>query len=150
METERELGLRHGGETTGKVRLLVADDNPHVLEEIRNLLAPDFDVVKTVTDGRSLIKAAEELRPDVIVTDIRMPQPGGIEAARAILAGGFCRAIVALSIYRDSLLAEMVFEAGLLGYVIKEAAGDDLIRAIDLALRGKRFASADLHVTPPE
>jgi DNA-binding NarL/FixJ family response regulator len=126
------------------VRLLLADDHPGIIEETRSLLAADFDVIGTASDGIDLIKAAEDLHPDVVVTDIRMPRLSGIEASRRILDRRLCLAIIALSVHRDRQFVDMALEAGMLGYVLKETAGEDLARAIRLALDGKRFISAGI------
>ncbi len=124
-----------------RMRLLVADDHPEILEEIRNLLTVDFDVIGTACDGMSLLKAAEDLRPDIVVTDIGMPSLSGIQASRKILDSHLCKAVVALTIYKDPQLVRTAFDAGITGYVLKESAGDELIQAIRFALQGRRFVS---------
>lgn len=128
-----------------RVRLILADNHPDVLEETRNLLERDFDVVGTAGNGMELIEAVRQFQPDVVVTDIRMPRMSGIEATRRILDQQLCKAIVALSMYRDPQFVKMAFEAGVNGYVLKERAGEDLARAIQLALDGEQFVSAGIH-----
>ena len=85
-------------------RLLLADDYSELLEEIQQLVAIQFDVVGTAGDGLTLVKMAEALKPDLVVTDIRMPGLSGIEAARAILQQKTCKAVVLLTMYDDSRL----------------------------------------------
>jgi DNA-binding NarL/FixJ family response regulator len=122
-------------------RLLLADDYSELLEEIQQLVAIQFDVVGTAGDGLTLVKMAEALKPDVVVTDIRMPGLSGIDAARAILQRKTCKAVVVLTMYDDSRLIKSALDAGILGYVLKATAGEELIPAIEEALQGGVFVS---------
>ena len=70
-----------------RARVILADDHPGVVEDLRAVLEPEFEVVATVGDGNALVAAAETLAPDVIVTDIAMPNFNGIAAAARSLAG---------------------------------------------------------------
>ena len=124
-----------------KVRLLLSDDHPELLRDIQLLLSAEFDVVGAVADGSSLVKMAEALRPDVVVSDIRMPGLNGIEAARIILGRKHCKAVVILTMYDDSGLIRNAMEAGALAYVLKVNAGEELIPAIEEALHGRKFIS---------
>jgi DNA-binding NarL/FixJ family response regulator len=124
-----------------KRRLLLADDHPELLGEIQELVATQFDVIGTAGDGLTLVKMAEALEPDVVVTDIRMPGLSGIDAACAILQQKTCKAVVLLTMYNDSRLVKSALDAGILGYVLKVAAGEDLIPAIEAALLGAVFVS---------
>ena len=78
------------GEAVKKIRVLLADDHPIVLEGLKNLLEPEFELVGTVEDGKALVREAERLRPHVIVADISMPLLNGIEAARQIKQTNTC------------------------------------------------------------
>lgn len=138
------------GGSGGRLRVLLADDHYDVLEETRTLLARDFEVVGAVTDGVSLIRAAEQLQPDLVVTDIRMPNLDGIEASRSLLQRQLCKAVVALSVYRDRQFVDMAFEAGVSGYVLKETAGEELVSAIRAALSGGTFVSPGIDMEDPE
>lgn len=124
------------------MRVLVADDNDDVLRDIRDLLEPEFDVIGTVGDGNSLVSAAEEFKPDVIIADISMPDLSGIEAAAKILEINPDSRIVLLTAHNDSALVDEGMAVGALGYVIKLNAGEDLARAINEAVRGRRFLSS--------
>jgi DNA-binding NarL/FixJ family response regulator len=124
-----------------RVRLLLADDHPDILEEISNLLSPEFDVIGTAADGIELVLSAQELRPDVVVTDIRMPRLSGIEASRRLLDLQLCKAVVVLTMYRSPEFVKMALDAGIGGYVLKETAGEDLVHAIRSALQGRPFIS---------
>jgi len=124
-----------------KRRLLLADDHTELLEEIQQLVATHFDVVGTAGDGVTLVKMAKALQPDVVVTDIRMPELSGIDAACIILQEKACKAIVLLTMYDDSSLIRSALDVGILGYVLKATAGEELIPAIEQALKGGVFVS---------
>jgi DNA-binding NarL/FixJ family response regulator len=127
-----------------KLRVLVAEDNSTVLQETRNLLRDEFELVAAVENGLRLIAAAEEFKPDIVVTDINMPELNGIEAGRQILALGCCKNIVVLSVSNSPEIVRLAFEAGIRGYVLKENAGEELISAIYATARGKVFRSSGI------
>jgi two-component system, NarL family, response regulator NreC len=129
-----------------QIRVLIADDHADVLDDIRDLLEPDFDVVGAVGDGQKLLKAVEDLKPDVIVTDISMPELNGIEASRRIIEKYPDSKIVLLTMHNDPALIEQGFAAGALGYVLKVKANIDLAQAIYQALEGKRFPAPAVKV----
>jgi DNA-binding NarL/FixJ family response regulator len=122
-------------------RLLLADDHADTAALLRGLLQPEFEVVAEVHDGLALVLAAEQLSPDVIVSDISMPGLDGIAAASLILRRRPSARIVFVTVHSDPLLMERSFEAGALGYVRKCAAGEELVDAVRSALRGERHAS---------
>jgi DNA-binding NarL/FixJ family response regulator len=124
-----------------QARLLLADDHKETAELLCGLLHHDFDVVARVGDGRALVVAFEALDPDVIVSDISMPGLNGIQAAAAILRVNPAARIVLVTVHCDPVLAARSLDAGVLGYVPKGAAGDELIPAVYAALRGERHIS---------
>ncbi len=124
-----------------RARVLLADDHAGNTALLRRLLRADFDVVGDVADGPSLVAAAERLAPDVIVTDIGMPVMGGIEAARRILAANCHARIVFVTVHTEPEIVREGLAAGALGYVLKLAAGDELVPAIYAALRGERHVT---------
>ena len=126
-------------------RLLLADDHKETAELLRGLLEQEFDVIAQVQDGFALLSAVERLSPDVIVSDISMPGLDGISAATQIVRRNPAARIVFVTVHCDPLLAERGFEAGALGYVMKRAAGDELILAVRSALRGERHVSRGLY-----
>lgn len=124
-----------------RTRVLLADDSPAVLAGVKRLLEPEFEVVGTVADGFSLLKAAGKLRPDVLIVDIMMPGLSGLEAVRQLKkrrAGG--KAIV-LTVLQDPALAEEARTAGAMGYVVKASADRDLVDAIREVLAGHFYVS---------
>jgi DNA-binding NarL/FixJ family response regulator len=127
--------------------LLLADDHPQTAMLLRRLLLSEFDVLALVTDGRELISQAERLSPDVIVSDITMPGLDGIAAADEILRKNPHARVVFVTVHGDPVLVERGLSAGALGYVLKAAAGEDLIPAVHAALRGDRHVSRTLQVS---
>jgi DNA-binding NarL/FixJ family response regulator len=122
-------------------RVLLADDHPAVAEDLRAVLDAEFDVIATVGDGYGLVAAADTLTPDVIVTDIAMPGLDGIAAAGEILQRNPRARIVFVTVHNDAELVEKAFATGVLGYVLKLTAGDELVPATHAALRGERYVS---------
>jgi DNA-binding NarL/FixJ family response regulator len=125
-------------------RLLLADDHSETRALLLGLLQPEFDVIAQVQDGQALVNRAEELSPDVIVTDISMPGLDGISAASAILRKRPASRIVFVTVHSDLCLVKIGLATGALGYVLKLAAGDDLVPAVLAALRGERHVSCAL------
>ncbi len=132
-----------------RLRVLLADDNDTLLDEVRAILEPKFDVVGEVGDGQALLEAARRLTPDVLVVDISMPGVSGIEAARKLQQKSSRSKIVFLTAHHEPALVEIAFEAGGMGYVLKTSAAEDLLPAIDEALGGRRYVSPLLRVETP-
>jgi DNA-binding NarL/FixJ family response regulator len=126
-------------------RLLLADDHTETRRQLRALLEPEFEVVAEVPDGEALVTAAARLTPDVIVTDIMMPGMDGIAAATVIHRRSPDIAIVLITVDGDLALVERGLAAGALGYVLKRAAGEDLLTAVHAALDGHQYVSQALH-----
>jgi DNA-binding NarL/FixJ family response regulator len=135
------------GEVVDRLRVLLADDNEAVLDEVRAVLEPEFDVVGAVADGQAMLEEAEKLEPDVLVVDISMPVLGGIQAVQRLKKGAYRpKAIVFLTVHQDPALVEAALRAGGLGYVVKMSAGEDLVVAIREALQGRRYVSPMLEL----
>ena len=122
-----------------KPRILLADDHKIVLEGLKSLLEPEFELVGTVEDGRALVAEAAKLRPDVIVADISMPQLNGIEAVRQIKDKDEKIKIVFLTMHPDPSYAASAFDVGASGFVLKHSAPSELITAIKEAIRGRTY-----------
>ena len=124
-----------------KPRILLADDHKIVLEGLKGLLEPEFELVGTVEDGRALVAQAAKLRPDVIVADISMPRLNGIDAVRQIKKTDPTIKVVFLTMHPDATYAAGAFEAGASGFVLKHSASSELITAIREALRGRTYVT---------
>ncbi len=124
-----------------RTTVLLADDHAVVTDGLRRILEPDFEVVGTVENGRALVAAAAKLRPDVIVVDISMPLLNGIEAVRQIMKSDSHVRAVFLTMHSDVTYAAEALRAGGSAYVLKTAAGAEVITAIEAALKGRVFVS---------
>ena len=122
-------------------RVILADDHRIFSEGLTKLLQGDYEVVAAVEDGQTLVAAVREHRPDVVIADISMPGLNGIEAARQILEDNEDAAIVLLTMHADETYAIAALEAGVLGYVLKHAGPEELLRALSNALRGRVYVA---------
>jgi DNA-binding NarL/FixJ family response regulator len=124
--------------------VLLADDHVVFTDGIVRILKERFDVVGTVTDGRSILEAAARLRPDVIVTDISMPTLSGIEGLRQLKANRDESRVIFLTMHSDARLAAEAFRLGAKGFVLKQSSADELVKAIEAVLAGHTYMSSVL------
>ena len=138
---------KRDGNKGRRARVLLADDHPAVLKDLCAVLQPEFDVIATVENGVALLAEVDALSPDVIVTDIAMPGLDGIAAASEILRKNPAARIVFVTVHDEAELVKKSLAMGVLGYVLKLRAGEDLVPAIHAALRGEQHISplAGLH-----
>jgi DNA-binding NarL/FixJ family response regulator len=130
-------------ETASKrARILVADDHSIILAGIRSLVEQDCELVGGVGDGRSLVQAALDLRPDLIILDIGMPILNGIDAARQIRTAWPEAKFLFLTMHTNPIYLREAMRAGASGYVLKTSAAEELRVAIQTVLKGKVFVSA--------
>jgi PAS domain S-box-containing protein len=125
--------------TSPPARLVVADDQAIVREGLRTMLAsePDFEVVGEATDGREALELCRNLKPDLVLMDVRMPRMDGLATARAIKSDGCATSILMLSTYENADYLFEAIQAGASGYVLKDAGKRELIGAIRGALEGE-------------
>jgi DNA-binding NarL/FixJ family response regulator len=124
-----------------KPRLLLADDHTLLLEGIRLLLEPEFDLVGSVEDGQALLAAAKTLKPDVILLDISMPRLNGIDAARRLRKLLPSARLIFVTMHADADYVTEAFRAGAMGYLLKRAAASELLTAIHTVLKGNHYVS---------
>lgn len=124
-----------------KTRVLLADDHTLVAEGLKSLLKDPFDLVGVVHDGRALLEAAEQLRPDVIVTDISMPLLNGLDAVKQIRARHPETRVIILTMHKDTHLAASAFRAGVSGYLLKISPGEELVKAIREVAQGRSYVT---------
>lgn len=122
----------------GRIRVLIADDHVLVREGLRKLLELDenIEVMTEVGDGQGAINIARKSRPDVILMDVNMPGTDGIVATRVIKREFPSIKIIALTIYEDEEVVEMV-RAGVSAYVLKDVAGSELVDTIHRVMQGE-------------
>jgi two-component system, NarL family, response regulator NreC len=126
-----------------KIRILLADDHTLIRRGLRLVIEqqPDLVVVGEGSDGREAVSLAASLKPDVAVLDIGMPNLNGIEAARQITDRETGTAVVILSMYSDETYILRALKAGARGYLLKDSAESDLVKAIHSVAEGKSFFS---------
>lgn len=122
-----------------RTTVLLADDHLIVADGLRSLLRDEFDLVGSVTDGRSLVEEADRLRPDVIVSDLAMPGLGVLDALRELSARHIESRLIVLTMHAEANLATEAFRLGAWGYVLKNSAGEELISAIREVLNGRAY-----------
>jgi len=124
-----------------RIRVLLADDHRIVAEGLKRVLEIEFELVGMVEDGRALLAAVEELKPDVIVSDISMPELNGVEALEELKKVNPDVKLVFLTMHQNTAYARRALDAGALGYVLKHSATEELIMAVRAASMGRTFVS---------
>jgi len=122
-------------------RVLLADDHRLLREAFVKLLEPTCDVVGAVADGRALLAAAPELRPDIVVLDFAMPSLNGLDAARQLKRLMPAVKVIFLTVNEDPDLAAEAFRAGASGFVLKGSAASELLQAIQEASQGRSYVT---------
>jgi DNA-binding NarL/FixJ family response regulator len=125
-------------------RVLLADDHVMVAEGLGRLIGEVADLVGHVTNGNALIEATLRLRPDIVVSDISMPGASGIDALRRLRAEGSTARFIFLTIHHEPSLAVTAFRAGAQGYLLKQAAGEELFEALRVVMNGRTYLTPAL------
>jgi DNA-binding NarL/FixJ family response regulator len=125
-----------------RIRILLADDHAVVRQGFKMILAaqPDMEIVGEAANGREAVELTEQLRPDVVVMDVSMPELNGIEATRR-LASLVPHARVVLSMHKDSVYVREILRAGARGYLLKDSGAADLVAAIRAVASGESYLS---------
>lgn len=128
------------------IRIMLADDHTIVRQGLARLLndQPDLKIVGQAINGRIAVDKALELKPDVIIMDIAMPQMNGIEAAKRIKKKLPKTKILILSMYSHEHYIHELFETGVSGYILKDSSGRDIIKAIHAAMNDETFLSPSI------
>ena len=126
-----------------RLRLLLADDHTLVRHGLRKILEeqPDWEVVGEAEDGRGAVDEAMALHPDVAILDIGTPHLNGIDAARQIARKAPDVKVLIVSMHSDEAYVSRALGAGAKGYLLKDSAGKDLIRAVSAVANGQSFFS---------
>ena len=146
---------------TKRIRILLADDHAVVRQGFRMILSAhsDLEIVGEAGNGREAVELAANLRPDVVVMDVAMPELNGIEATRRLTADNPHIRVVALSMHKDSVYVREILRAGARGYLLKDSVAADLVSAVRAVAQGEGYLSPGVsdavlddyrrHVTDP-
>ncbi len=124
-----------------KPRVLLADDHTLVLDGFRKLLEDRCEIVGVAEDGRTLLRMAQELQPDIITLDISMPQLNGVDAARKLKKTLPRTKLIFVTMHADPAYVNEAFKAGASGYLLKRSAGSELFQAIQSAMDGQCYVT---------
>ena len=128
------------------IRILLADDHQILREGLAAILEQQegFAVAGQAADGRTAVRLAQELKPDLVIMDIGLPELNGIEATRRIVAEVPGVKVIALSMHADRHFVKGMLTAGASGYLLKYSASQELLRAIDAVMAGRVYLSPDI------
>src|SRR5215831_15840496 len=127
-----------------RIRIVLADDHTMICDGFRKLLEPEYEVVGTAGDGRALLKAAVDLKPDVVLVDVGMPLLNGLDAGRELKKSMPGVKIVFLTMNPDPDFASEAFRIGASGYLLKTSQGDELLLAIRKAIKGISYVTPQI------
>jgi DNA-binding NarL/FixJ family response regulator len=127
--------------TSIRPRVLLADDHQMLLDALKGILEPRYEVVGMVSDGRELLKAGAKLQPDIIVLDIAMPQLNGLDAARHLKPSMPKVKFVFMTMNEDPDLVGEAFRAGASAFLLKQAAAFELMEAVEKVLKGGTYVT---------
>ncbi|MFF2120318.1 response regulator [Kitasatospora sp. NPDC058184] len=128
------------------ITLLIVDDHPVVRDGLRGMFRADprFEVLGEAGDGAEAITAAEELRPDVVLMDLRMPRTDGVTAIKELTERGVPSRVLVLTTYDTDSDVVPAIEAGATGYLLKDAPREELFRAVEAAAQGQAVLSPSI------
>jgi DNA-binding NarL/FixJ family response regulator len=128
------------------VRVVIADDHAIIRDGLRSLIssAKDFEIVGEAEDGRQAVESVETLKPDLVLTDLSMPEMDGIDLIKAVKKCSPRTKVVALTVHRGEEFILATLKAGADGYILKDASYGELMMAIRSVLKGKRYISPEI------
>lgn len=129
--------------TQKRLRILLADDHAVVRQGFGRILAAqsDLEVIGEAGNGREAVALAEELKPDVVVMDVSMPELNGVEATRRLTKAAPRTRVLALSMHKDSVYVREILRAGAQGFLLKDASDQDLLAAVRAVGQGQGYIS---------
>jgi DNA-binding NarL/FixJ family response regulator len=127
-----------------RTKVMLVDDHTLLLEALKGLLEPEFDVVGAVADGRAALATAQKVKPDVVVLDIAMPLLNGLDAARRFREMSPAPKLIFLTMNPDPDLAQEALRVGASGYLLKTSAASELSKAILRAVRGLKYVTPSM------
>ncbi len=132
------------GACVSMVRILLADDNSAVLDQISRVLSKDYEIVAALKEGQKVVKECLRLKPDVVILDISMGDISGIDLARELANSGCRSKVVFLTVHEDYDFVKAAIGSGAQAYVIKSRLSADLVSGVEAAIAEKLFVSPNL------
>lgn len=131
------------------IQTLIADDHDLIRRSVRTLLEQDSDIniVYEAIDGQEALQKIGEIKPDIAILDISMPNLDGISASEKVLEMGLDTQIIILSMHSDPVLIDQLLKSGIRGYLIKDSLIEDLLPAVHSAVQRKIFMSPSIHIS---
>jgi len=127
-----------------RIRILLADDHAMFSAALQKLLEPEYEVIGRVEDGRSLVKAALDLNPDLVLVDVGMPLLNGLDAWRELRKLLPRLKIIFLTMNPDPFVANQALRLGASGYLVKSSEGAELLLAVQNVLRGSTYVTPQI------
>jgi DNA-binding NarL/FixJ family response regulator len=127
-----------------RTTILLADDHTMIRDGLRKLLEPEYEVIGCVGDGRALVKAAVDLKPDLVLVDVGMPLLNGLEAGREVKRLKPRIKLIFLTMNPDPEVASEALRIGASGYLLKNSPGEELLQAVHNAIRGTSFVTPQI------
>jgi two-component system, NarL family, response regulator NreC len=126
-----------------RTRILLVDDHAVVRQGFKMILSaqPDMEIVGEAGNGREAVELAGQLKPDVVLMDVAMPELNGIEATRRLVATDPHVRVIALSMHKDNVYVREILRAGARGYLLKDSGAGDLVTAIRAVAAGESYLS---------
>ena len=125
-----------------RTRIILADDHVLILEALKNLLEPEFEIVGTFSNGLALVEGAAKLKPNVIVLDIGMPTMNGLNAGQRLRQAMPGVKLIYVTMNPDPDIAGEAFRLGANGYLLKSSAASELVNAIRIVARGGTYVTS--------
>lgn len=122
-----------------RLRILLADDNPAILETVKHMLQKDYTIVASLGDANLVVQQTPQLNPDVVILDISMGELNGFEITQRLRASHCTAKIIFLTVHEEFEFIRAAFDAGASGYVFKSRMNTDLRAALDAIRDGKAF-----------
>ncbi|HTD56745.1 MAG TPA: response regulator transcription factor [Silvibacterium sp.] len=127
-----------------KLRILLADDNSAVLDQVSRALAKEYEVIAALKEGHAVVKECLRQEPDVVILDISIGDVSGIDLARELRDAGCRSRVVFLTVHEDYDFVNAALSTGALAYVVKSRLSADLVSGIEAAMAAKLFLSSSL------
>lgn len=127
-----------------RTSILLADDHSMICEGIKKMLEPEFEVIACVKDGHALVKAAAELKPDLVLVDVGMPLLNGLDAVRGLKKLTPRVKVIFLTMNSDPDIASEAMKIGASGYLLKNSEGNELLKAVRDAVRGTSYVTPQI------